>query len=67
MVDIFVVVSANINPPVSYMVYQMPYKATTNWKFIQPHLPAKSRTTSRTVFHTCLATPIHCLATVTAC
>ena len=24
------VVLANINPPLSYMVYQMPYKATTN-------------------------------------
>ena len=45
----------------------MPYKATTNWKFIQPHLPAKSRTTSRTAFRTCLATPNYCVAKVTAC
>ena len=44
------------------MVYHMPYKATTNWKFSQPHLLAKSRAT----FHTCLARPTHCVAKVTA-
>ena len=45
------------------MVYQMPYKATTNWKFIQPHLPAKSRTR----FRICLAMPTSCAAIVTSC
>ena len=38
----------------------MPYNATTNWKFIQPHLTAKSRTTLRI----CLAKPTHLAAIV---
>ena len=39
----------------------MPYKATTNWKFLQPYLPAKWSTT----FRTYLATPTRYLVEIT--